>query len=169
MKKLMLVALFATFGFTGLQAQDGMKLGVNAALPIGDAGDFFGFGASADLAFIWGVSDNFGAGLVTGFSHYFGKTYDFDFGEGTVEYDGPDYSFIPVAGTARFSLSENFTLGADLGYAIAVSDGADGGFYYAPRVEYGVSPNMDIVLSYRGVSVDGGSIDAVALGLQFGL
>lgn len=169
MKKLFYLAAIFSFALMNLNAQDGMKLGVNAALPIGDAGDFFSFGAAADLAFVWGVSDNFGAGVVTGFGHYFGKDAEFGDDDFSVEVEGVDYSFIPVAGTARFNLSEQFTLGADLGYAIAVSDGAEGGFYYAPRVQYGVSETMDIVLSYRGISFDGGSLDAIALGLQFGL
>jgi hypothetical protein len=46
-------------------------------------------------------------------------------------------------------------------------DGNDGGFYYAPRVQYGVSDALDIVLSYRGVS-DDGSFDVINLGVEFG-
>ena len=170
MKKLICFIAITAFAYSGIQAQDGMKLGVNAALPIGDAGDFFSFGVAGDLAFVWGISDNFGAGLVTGFTHYFGKDVDDVFvGDFEVEVESSDYSFIPIAGTARFNLSESFSVGTDLGYAIAITDGADGGFYYAPRVQYMVSENMDIVLSYRGVSANGGSLDAIALGLQFGL
>ena len=170
MNRFILTVLLIVASFWTATAQDGMKLGINAALPVGDAGDFYSFGASADLAFIWGVSDNFGAGIVTGFTHYFGKDVDDVFvGDSTIEVEVSDYSFIPVAGTARFNVSESFTLGADIGYALAVTDGADGGFYYAPRVQYGVSETMDIVLSYRGVSANGGSFDAIALGLQFGL
>ena len=63
-----------------------------------------------------------------------------------------------------------FILGADLGYAIGVSPSDnDGGFYYAPRIQYGVSESIDIVLAYRGISVDGGSFDVLTLGIEFGL
>jgi hypothetical protein len=38
MKKVLLIAAIAVFGFTSVQAQDsGIKLGINFGLPMGDA------------------------------------------------------------------------------------------------------------------------------------
>ncbi|WP_298238198.1 outer membrane beta-barrel protein [uncultured Algibacter sp.] len=165
MKKLLLFTAIAVFGFVSVNAQGGFKGGINAGLPLGDAGDISTFNVSLDLNFLWEAGENFDAGIATGYSHSFGD--EMSVGSITVEYD--DIQFIPLAGAARFGLSEDFTLGADVGYTIGINDGNDGGFYYAPRAQYGVSESMDIVLAYRGVSLDGGSFDVLTLGVEFGL
>ena len=168
MKKLFLAA-FAVFAFASVNAQD-FNVGISAALPMGDAGDIATFGVNLDANYLWEVSDNFKAGVASGYQHYFGDevTESFAGQEFTIEYD--DFGFLPIAAAGRFAVSEEFTLGADLGYAIGLSpDGNDGGFYYAPKVQYGISDNLDVVLSYKGVSLDGGSFDAISLGVMFGL
>ena len=162
MKKLFLFAAVAVFGFT-MNAQE-FKAGVNVGLPIGDAGDLTTFNVTLDLAYLWEMSEEFDLGVATGYSHSFGDEVDFGFG--TVEVD--DFQFIPVAAAARYAVSDKFKVGADLGYAVGLNDGNDGGFYYAPRVQYGVSESLDVVLAYRGVSLDGGSFDVITLGVEFG-
>ncbi|WP_369992858.1 outer membrane beta-barrel protein [Winogradskyella sp.] len=160
MKKLFLAA-FAVFAFASVNAQE-FNAGISAALPIGDAGDGWTFGVNVDLNYLWEVSDDFQAGVTAGVGHYFGD----EIGGFEIE----DATFLPIGAAGRFAVSEEFTLGADLGYGIGLApDGNDGGFYYAPRVQYGVSDALDIVLAYRGVSLDGGSFDAITLGVEFGL
>ncbi|WP_431107613.1 outer membrane beta-barrel protein [Winogradskyella poriferorum] len=168
MKKLFLAA-FAVFAFASVNAQE-FKAGVSAALPMGDAGDVSSFGVNLDVSYLWEVSEDFKAGVASGYQHYFGSEEDVTlFGQTvTVEYD--DFGFLPIAAAGRYAVSEEFTLGADLGYAIGLSpDGNDGGFYYAPKVQYSISDSLDIVLAYKGVSLDGGSFDALSLGVEFGL
>ncbi|WP_370479575.1 outer membrane beta-barrel protein [Tamlana flava] len=165
MKKLFLLTIFAVFAIGGVNAQGDLNAGINLGLPIGDAGDAWTFNVTLDISYLWEAGDNFEAGIATGFSHSFGDSIDTSFGSIDIE----DAQFLPVAGAARFNVSEEFALGADLGYAIGINDGNDGGFYYAPRVQYGVSDSIDIVLSYRGVSLDGGSFDVLNLGVEFGL
>ena len=165
MKKLILVAGLLMFGFTAM-AQNGLRAGVNLGLPIGDAGDITSFSIVLDLGYLWEVSEDFQAGVTTGYSHSFGA--DIDFGPlGTVE--GDDIQFLPIAASGRFNLSEDFSLGADVGYAIGINDGNDGGFYYSPRIAYGVSQSVDIVGAYRGITRDGSSFDIISLGVEFGL
>ena len=164
MKKLFLVAVIAAFGFTA-NAQE-FKAGISAALPMGDAGDSYTFGVNLDVSYLWEVSEKFNAGITAGYQHYFGDSVEV---LGT-SFDIDDAGFLPIAGAARFNVSEDFTLGADLGYAVGISpDGNDGGFYYAPKLQYGVSENIDIVAAYKGVSVDGGTFSTVNLGIEFGL
>ncbi|TXE11794.1 porin family protein [Seonamhaeicola algicola] len=164
MKKILLMAAFAVFGFT-MNAQGDLNAGVNLGLPIGDAGDGWTFNVTLDVNYLWDAGENFQAGVATGFSHSFGDSVDTGFGTIDVE----DAQFLPIAGAARFGVSDQFTLGADLGYAVGISEGNDGGFYYAPRAQYSISESLDIVLSYRGVSLDGGSFDVLNLGVEFGL
>ena len=155
----------ALMGVTAVQAQGQFKAGVGGGLPIGDAGDFATFAVVLDIAYLFEVSDAFDAGITTGYSHSFGD--EFDFGFGTIELD--DVQFIPIAAAGRFEVASSFTLGADVGYALGINDGNDGGFYYSPRAQYGVSDAIDIVVAYRGVSIEGGSWDIISAGIEFGL
>lgn len=159
MKKLFLFAAVAVLGFTA-NAQD-FKVGAFVGLPIGDAGDVYSLGFGADVSALWEVSDAFKAGATVGLS------------ASTVKSDYSDFidtaMFLPVSASGRYSFSDDFTGGLDLGYAVGVSKDNDGGFYYAPRLQYGVSESLDIVLAYRGISADGGSFDTITLGVEFGL
>jgi len=139
----MLLAAVAVFGLSNVNAQS-FNAGISAALPIGDAGDGYTFGVNLDLNYLWEVSDDFNVGVASGYQHYFGESVEIL----GVSFDNDDAGFLPIAGAARFMVSDDFTLGADLGYAVGISpDGNDGGFYYAPKVQYGVSEAIDIVLS----------------------
>jgi hypothetical protein len=160
MKKLVLVMAVVAFGFTA-NAQD-FRAGINVGLPVGDSGDGYTFNLGVDLSYMWNVSDDFDAGISTGYSHFMGDTIE--------GFDVDDASFLPLAGSARFNASEDFVLGADLGYAIGISpDGNDGGFYYRPMIGYNVGGNTQITGSYSGVSVDGGTFSSINLGVNFGL
>ncbi|MEX0997413.1 MAG: hypothetical protein WDZ45_10225 [Flavobacteriaceae bacterium] len=177
MKKLIIMTAIAVFGFTSVQAQDnGVKLGLNAGIPVGDSGDGSSFGIAIDAAYLVTVADSFQVGPAIGYQHYFSKEYDGPFGT-TIEPD--DFQFIPIAGAARFDLDGLF-FGADLGYAIGINDDFDGGFYYRPKVGYNLGP-VALVLSYTGISgsetvfssgdfevTRSGSFSAVNFGVEFG-
>ncbi|WP_430409596.1 outer membrane beta-barrel protein [Kordia sp.] len=168
MKKIILgvVAIFA-FAFTS-NAQE-FKVGLNGALPIGDAGDFYTFSVGLDAAYLWNVSEKFDAGIATGFTNAFGDEQSVTIAGITATAEVEDAQFIPIAGAARFNVSNDFYIGADVGYAIGINDGNDGGFYYRPRIGYNVSDKVNLNLSYTGVSLDGGSFDTIGLGVEFGL
>ncbi|MEH6537484.1 MAG: outer membrane beta-barrel protein [Psychroserpens sp.] len=160
MKKLMLFAAIAVFGLTSVTAQGQFRAGISGGLPIGDAGDLATFSIAIDLGYLFEISDDLEAGPVTGYSHSVGDSDVID----------EDFGWIPVGGGIRFHASEDFTLGADVGYAIGVSPSEiESGFYYAPRVQYGVSDKIDIVLSFRGISLDGITWNTVNLGVDIGL
>ncbi len=163
----MLCAAIAVFGLTNVNAQE-FNVGASAGLPIGDAGDFATFSVLLDVNYLWEVSDKFEAGAAIGFSHSFGEDQSVSIGDFEVESEAQDISFLPIGAAGRFNVSESFTIGADIGYAVGINDGNDGGFYYAPKLQYGVSESLDIVAAYRGVSVEGGSFDIVSLGVEFG-
>jgi hypothetical protein len=154
MKKLLLLSAIVVSTMT-LSAQEA-NIGLSGALPIGDVGDITTFGLNLDANYLWEVSEQFDLGVAAGYHYYFGE--DIDFG------------FLPIAAAARFNASEDFTIGADVGYALGINpDGNDGGFYYAPKIQYSVSEALDIVFAYKGVSLDGVSFDAISLGIEFGL
>ena len=79
MKKLFLTGALALFGLMNAQkTESGIRLGVNAGIPVGDFGKFTTFTAGVDLAYLYPLAENFRLGVATGYSHYFGKktTYD---------------------------------------------------------------------------------------------
>ena len=161
MKKLFLLSIIAVFAINNIGAQGQLKGGVNLGLPVGDAGDFATFSIAVDLGYLFEISETFDAGVITGFSHSFGDEI------GGFEID--DIQFLPLAAAGRLSVSDKFAVGTDLGYAVGINEGNDGGFYYAPRAQYSLSESLDLVLAYRGVSRDGGSFDVLTLGIEFEL
>lgn len=161
MKKFLLTIAVVAFGFVA-NAQDGQfNAGVNLGLPVGDADTVSSFVLGAEVNYLFSVSDDFEVGPSVSFVNFFGK----DFG-GVSQ----DASFLPIAAAGRFSISDEFTLGADLGYGIGLSpSGIDSGFYYRPMVGYNVADNIMIQATYSGISVTGATWANIGLGVMFAL
>jgi len=113
------------------------------------------------------TAGEFDLGVATGFTNSFGKSIGGDGDLFSIEID--DIQFLPLAGVARYSVSEEVSIGTDLGYALGINDGNDGGFYYRPTVAYAASDSMEANLSYTGISLDGGSWTTINLGVLFSL
>ncbi|WP_406683829.1 hypothetical protein N1F78_14225 [Seonamhaeicola sp. MEBiC1930] len=167
MKKLFFFAVIATFAIGSINAQGQFRAGISGGIPIGDAGDLATFAIAIDLGYILEISDDFDAGVTTGYSHSFGD--ESTIGGFSVSFD--DVQFLPLAASGRFRASDQFTIGGDIGYAFELggNGNSSGGFYYSPRAQYSVSEAIDIVAAYRGVSLDGGSWDIVSMGIEFGI
>ncbi|GAA4231547.1 hypothetical protein GCM10022291_04270 [Postechiella marina] len=164
MKNLFLLSIIAVLSIGSVNAQE-FKAGVNAGLVTGDFSDLASFNLALDVAYLWDVADQIQVGAITGFSQTFTKEVD--------GFDTNDVQFLPIAAAGRFAISDQFTIGTDLGYAVGINDGNDGGFYYAPRVQYSVNESLDIVAAYRGVSIDAGPVtlgfNTITLGVEFAL
>lgn len=168
MKKIILSAV-AVMAFGFANAQEGQfKIGVHAGLPLGDIKDSYSVNLGFDAAYLWNVADQFKAGVTTGYSAYLGKTEKYDNGFGNyVEEKAQTMGFIPVAGTAQYSLSDNLFVGADLGYAIYAGEGdGDGGFLYQPKFGY-QTEKIELYAGYKGISVDGGTVSSLNLGFNY--
>ncbi len=162
MKKLLLIIVLLTLGVT-LNAQKGkFNVAANIALPIGDSSNAFSFGFSAEANYLFEISDDFQVGPSASLIYYFGKSEN--------GFEVEDASFLPLAAAGRFNISDEFTLGADLGYGIGISpDGINSGFYYRPMIGYNVSENMMLQASYSGISVDGFTFANISIGVMFEL
>lgn len=157
MKKIIFTAALV-FVFSFANAQKGsFKLGAHVGIPMGDIKDFSSVNLGVDVAYVWKVSDNFDAGVATGYTSYLGK-------------DGADAAgFIPIAVTGQFGVADNLFLGADLGYAVyAGSGGGDGGFLYQPKFGY-KTEKMEVYVGYKGISISGGTFSSINLGVNFRL
>lgn len=159
MKKVLLIAAVAVFGFTSVQAQDeGFKADVNFGIPVGDIDEVSSFNIGVDVSYLFNVADSFQVGPLVGYSHFLLKS-DFS--------DFDDISYLPVAASARFFASEDFFFGADLGYAVGINDGNEGGFFYRPKLGYNLGP-VSLLLMYSGVSDNGFTASSLNLGVEFG-
>ncbi|MGX1929049.1 hypothetical protein [Flagellimonas sp. 2504JD4-2] len=163
MRKLILFTLALSFGIFTTHAQGRFQAGGNIGIPVGDAGDLATFAIALDLAYILEIDDNISAGPRIGYSHSFGD----DVSIGGFNVSVEDVQFLPIGGRAQFDITDQFLARAELGYAVGISDGNDGGFYWSPQAGFSFSDAIDAILAYRSVSVDGGSWDMVTLGVYF--
>ena len=103
-----------------------LKAGITAGAPVGDAADAASFNLGLDLRGQYLFNPNFAIGVVSGYTHYFGKDNVDDFG------------VIPLAGFARYYFTKSgIFIGADLGYGFLsnVEDNG-GGLYLNPQIGY---------------------------------
>lgn len=142
------------------------KAGLQAGIPVGDAADISKFSVGLDMAYFWGVSELVDAGLATGFINAFGETNTVTVGNVTVESEFEDFQFVPLAGAFRIYPTYDFNFGADVGYAVCINEGNEGGFYVKPSMGYNITGNTELNVSYINISNDG-NFSIVALGVLF--
>ncbi|NEV93142.1 hypothetical protein G3567_03135 [Psychroflexus sp. YR1-1] len=164
MKKIIVLGAFL-ISTLSMNAQEA-NVSLSGALEFGQ-GESLTFGLNLDLNYLWEASEKFDFGLTAGYHYYFKEDYQL---VPSTTIDVPDFSFLPLAAAARFNATEKLTFGADIGYALGISpSGNNGGFYYAPKVQFGVTPTLDIVFAYKVITFDGGgSFDVANIGLEFG-
>ena len=172
MKKLFLTGALALFGLMNAQkTESGIRLGVNAGIPVGDFGKFTTFTAGVDLAYLYPLAENFRLGVATGYSHYFGKKTKTDRIVVTLKNEVPDVGIIPVAATAEFTLGDsNVFLGADLGYAFFTKKdlkNENGSFYYQPKLGYSFDKRHDLYFSYKGFTRNNANAGSINLGYAY--
>ena len=172
MKKLFLTGALALFGLMNAQkTESGIRLGVNAGIPVGDFGKLTTFTAGVDLAYLYPLAENFRLGVATGYSHYFGKKTKTDLILVTLKNEVPDVGIIPVAATAEFTLGDsNVFLGADLGYAFFTKKdfkNENGSFYYQPKLGYSFDKRHDLYFSYKGFTRNNANAGSINLGYAY--
>ena len=172
MKKLFLTGALALFGLMSAQkTESGIRLGVNAGIPVGDFGKFTTFTAGVDLAYLYPLAENFRLGVATGYSHYFGKKTKTDLILVTLKNEVPDVGIIPVAATAEYTFGgSNVFLGADLGYAFFTKKdfkNENGSFYYQPKLGYSFDKKHDLYFSYKGFTRNNISAGSINLGYAY--
>ena len=172
MKKLFLTGALALFGLMSAQKTDsGIRLGVNAGIPVGDFGKLTTFTAGVDVAYLYPLAENFRLGVATGYSHYFGKKTKTDLILVTLKNEVPDVGIIPVAATAEYTFGgSNVFLGVDLGYAFFTKKdfkNENGSFYYQPKLGYSFDKKHDLYFSYKGFTRNNISAGSINLGYAY--
>lgn len=150
MKKILL-SLVGVALMSGLAAQESrVSLGLEAGLPMGDFGDFYGVGIGGTLGFEIPVGDNLGVVAQAGYLSFAGKEYDL----GIVKVEGASLGAIPIQVGAKYYFTDNQEgayLGALTGVHLLSSEGSDGStnFGVAPLLGFFVTENLDIAVRYQ--------------------
>jgi len=148
MKKLLILAMLVIFGYCNVEAQT-FKVGATLGIPAADASDVSNFVLGIDAYYYFTNIDSFiEIGGTAGFRNFFGDEIEVA-GE---TFDVDDAQFLPLAGAARLKLFGIVSGGADLGYAIGISDGLDGGFYFRPVVAVDIADTIELNASYESIS-----------------
>jgi hypothetical protein len=161
MKRLLWALAFALLTF-GVQAQQGFKIGLHGGIPIqGEVNEVVSLVAGADLGYLFALGEVVDAGIMTGFINGFPEKFD------AGGADLPHVQFAPVAGSFRIWPSNSFSFGADVGYALGLNAGNDGGLYYRPVLGYLMGPRTEVNLSYTGIDTPGQPWATVTLGVLY--
>lgn len=157
--KVMFLILLST-GFMTLQAQR-FTVGANAGIPVGDAEDLTTFAIAVELGYLFDASEKIKVGPAVNYQHFFGDMQNVN--GFAIEYE--DEGFILVGGKGRFNIVDAFSIGTDIGYGVALSEGSDGGFYYKPHAVYDFGV-VAAQLSYSAIVSDGFTLAAILLGIE---
>ncbi|TDN82352.1 hypothetical protein DET49_1245 [Salegentibacter sp. 24] len=164
MKRFVFIVCVMLMGTNVMKAQSGLRLGANIGIPLGDVEEVSNFQAGADIAYMFGIADMLYVGPMIGYTRFFVEDIDNEI----VDLDMEDPAFLPIAASGRIALAQGFFFGTDLGYAVGLNDGNDGGFYYRPQIGYNFG-KIGLIASYSGISVDGDNFSSINLGIEFGL
>ncbi len=142
------------------------RAGVNAGLVQGDFSDAYSFSLGIDIVYVWGLSRELDLGFATGFNNAFGEEQSFSNGGLTVTTEFDNIQYIPAAAALRIYPTYGFKFGGDVGYAVGVNAGNEGGLYYKPMVGVDMNGTTEIGISYAVIS-DDVTFSMVQLGVLF--
>lgn len=162
MKKLFLLVALAGSFFSASAQIEPMRtrygIALEAGLPVGKAGDVYDLAIGGSLFLEYPVSPSFN---VTGSAGYTNLTIKEE-----VSWLGDNPSFVPLKVGGKLSFLNNFFAQAEVGAAIAATEGRSTAAIIAPGVglSYPVSgrTNFEAGVRYESWTADGGSVDQVA-------
>ncbi|SFB83711.1 hypothetical protein SAMN05421747_101428 [Parapedobacter composti] len=159
----MAIGLYAQQRPTEITPQNSwIKTGINIGVPVGTLADQTSVALGAEVKGQLMSTPNWGLGLTSGYTHYFPKSSNENFGS------------VPVGAFARYyPASRGFFVGADLGYSFQTGSGANrnGGMYVRPQIGYH-NRLWNIFGFYNGVfrnNANGRHIQHVGLGTTFNI
>ncbi len=158
----MIFCLLTLLAIGGLQAQQGFKLGVHGSLPVtSDANDAVSLAVGVDTGYMFALGEVVDVGPMAGFIHGFPEKFDNN------SVDLPSVQFLPLAAGVRIWPSNSLSFGGEVGYALGLNDGNEGGLYFKPLLGIMMGAQTEINLSYTGIEGDGPSWATVNFGILY--
>ncbi|NAS12055.1 hypothetical protein [Poritiphilus flavus] len=163
MRNLILTAIVLLTAIT-TYAQEGVKFGVQGGIPFGDFNNRVSVVLGANVGYAYALGETIDLGLSIGYIHGLEETFQENLAAGA-----SDVQFLPLAGSFRIWPSNSFSFGGEVGQAIGINDGNDGGLYYRPQLGYMMGPRTEVNLSYTGIELDESSWATVTFGIRYTL
>jgi hypothetical protein len=147
----------------GLCAQEGFKLGIQGGLPINDFNGEVSVAVGLNTGYMFALGEVVDLGVDVGYVHGFKET----FSDSGLQDNLKSVQFVPLAVSTRIWPSNSFSFGGDVGYALGISDGNEGGIYYRPLISYLMGPQTELNLSYTGISLENKTWNTVTIGVVY--
>lgn len=159
MKRILLLAAFFV-AFVKMNAQEeNIHLSGQFGFPTGTFGNAFSmhFGVEGTYYFLDDVAEGLKIGGTAGYNLY---TASEDF--------FADFDFITLAASGRYDFNEEFFGRLDMGFGIALADGASGGFLFEPRAGYNFG-EFEVFGYYKRISESIFAISSLGVGFTYKL
>ncbi|MGB5170310.1 hypothetical protein [Eudoraea sp.] len=160
MKKFLIIIAFGLLS-SGINGQEGLKLGLQAGLPFNDFNDAVSVVLGIETGYMFAINEYFDLGISASYIIGIPETFQ----AGPIQIDYPTMQFLPLAASLRIWPSNSFSFGGEVGQAFGLNEGNDGGFYYRPMIGYLLGPMTEINLSYTGINQDIANWNTVTLGV----
>lgn len=141
MKKITLSLLVCVFSMLSLQAQkkNNFEIGVIFGTTVNEVYGSRSGNIGGGVAYYFQPVDKLRVGPMVLFDHFASN-----------DAQGIDASFLDIAASAKYNFMPALFGGLDLGYAVALEEGYNGGFMVRPR--FGWSTRItDLYLAYKGI------------------
>ncbi|MDP5229843.1 MAG: hypothetical protein NWQ38_05580 [Cellulophaga sp.] len=162
MKNILLVATLV-FTLTTSYSQEGFKIGVQGGIPFNDFNDEVGVVLGANAGYMWALNEVIDLGIMAGYTYGFPEK----FGTEDPLTDLPSVQFVPLALSARIWPSNSFSFGVDVGQALGLNEGNEGGLYYRPQVGFLMGAFTELNISYSAIVLEEKQFNTLTLGILF--
>lgn len=169
MKKIVL-GILVLISFSQVNAQsgnNGLGVGLDLGLPLGDFGDAAKLGIGGSVKFLYGVGTSGQLTLTSGYTTF--KAKDIPSG-----YDASS-SIIPILAGYRHNLGGLY-LEPQLGYGIYGSkfsyqnvseSSSDGAFTWAVGAGYAMTPGVDVGVRFQSATKEGEALNLLGIALRY--
>ncbi|TLP81663.1 outer membrane beta-barrel protein [Maribacter sp. ACAM166] len=162
MKKVMFL-IFLSVLVSKVSGQEGFKMGIQAGLPFNDFNEALSVVVGVDVSYMHPLGEVVDIGPSVGYIHGFAETFQ----SNVVSADLESVQFLPLSAGVRFWTSNYFSFGGNVGWAMGINEGNDGGLYYRPTIAYLMSSSVEINFSYTGIELDAATWSTLTLGIVY--
>ncbi len=147
MRKILLTLALTSLNFLYSNAQGKFNLGFSIGSTINDDSGSSTFSVALEANYLFHITNNLKVGPSVSVLNYINSIAD----------------YAPVFLAARLNVFDNFLLGADAGYAIAIRENPNNGVFLRPSVGYNIDEKTLFQLYYSNISNDGSSLSSVGV------
>lgn len=156
MKKVFIITTIALLlGVFSVKSQGTLNLGLNFSVPLEATRTVSKMGFGIESSYMFEIMETFDLGASLGLTYFHVSGAE-----------GVD--FVPIAVSASFLASEDFSIITDICYALGINEGNKGGYYYKPKLNYFLNDFINFNVFYSGVSrFEGSTWSSIGAGISY--